>query len=71
MKILLMIYYKTTRKESKRVWVSNFTSPQMDLIQQNMPLAWNQIECSLTHEESMFNGTLDHENSCWTMAWSP
>ena len=54
MKRLLMIYYKTTREgKVKEFGVSNFTSPQMDLIQQNMALAWNQIECSLTHEECL------------------
>ena len=45
----------------------------MDLIQQNISLAWNQIECSLTHEAPMFDGTLDHMkiNGVGTMAWSP
>ena len=45
----------------------------MDLIQQNMRLDWNQIECSLTHEEPMFNGNLDRMKICGigAMAWSP
>ena len=57
----------------KEFGVSNFTPSQMDLIQQNMALAWNQIECSLTHELPMFDGTLDHMkiNGVGTMAWSP
>ena len=57
----------------KEFGVSNFTPSQMDLIQQNISLAWNQIECSLTHEAPMFDGTLDHMkiNGVGTMAWSP
>ena len=53
--------------------VSNFIPSQMDLIQQNISLAWNQIECSLTHEVPMFNGTLDYMkiNGVGAMAWSP
>mgnify|MGYP003314232985 CR=1 FL=1 len=45
----------------------------MDLIQQNISLAWNKIECSITHEAPMFDGTLDHMkiNGVGTMAWSP
>ena len=73
-KIINDIITKLQREgKVKEFGVSNFTSPQMDLIQQNMALAWNQIECSLTHEESMFNGTLDRMKirGIGAMAWSP
>ena len=73
-KIINDIIKKLQREgKVKEFGVSNFTSSQMDLIQQNMPLAWNQIECSLTHEEPMFNGILDRMKirGIGAMAWSP
>ena len=57
----------------KALGVSNFTPSQMDLIQQEIPLEWNQIECSLTHYDPLLDGTLDQlqKNKIGTMAWSP
>ncbi|MGB1020634.1 MAG: aldo/keto reductase [Flavobacteriaceae bacterium] len=51
--------------------VSNFNVSQMHLLQQEIPLAWNQIECSLSHPDPMFNGLLDHMQvgSVGAMAW--
>ena len=57
----------------KELGVSNFTASQMSLLQQVVPLSWNQLECSLTRESPMFDGTLDHMkiNNIGAMAWSP
>ena len=57
----------------KQLGVSNFTSSQMQLIQKEVLLSWNQIECSLTHEISMFDGTLDFMKfkDIGAMAWNP
>ena len=45
----------------------------MQLIQKEVLLSWNQIECSLTHEISMFDGTLDFMKfkDIGAMAWNP
>tara|TARA_B110000037_G_C17048727_1_gene476823 strand:+ start:319 stop:1185 length:867 start_codon:yes stop_codon:yes gene_type:complete len=53
--------------------VSNFTPSQMQLLQQEIDLKWNQLECSLTQEKSLFDGTLDYMkiNNIGVMAWSP
>ena len=57
----------------KQLGVSNFTPTQMKLIQKEVALEWNQFECSLTHENGFFDGTLDHmkTHSIGAMAWSP
>lgn len=57
----------------KQLGVSNFTASQMQLLQKEIPLAWNQLECSLTHESPFFDGALDHMNAhgIGAMAWSP
>ena len=57
----------------KQLGVSNFTSSQMQLLQKEVSLSLNQLECSLTHEVSMFDGTLDFMkfNDIRAMAWSP
>ena len=57
----------------KTLGVSNFTITQMALLQQAIPLAWNQIECALTHYEPLFDGVLDHlqKEKIGAMAWSP
>ena len=57
----------------KRLGVSNFTISQMELLQEVIPLEWNQIECSLTHYTPLFDGTLDHlqTKKIGAMAWSP
>ena len=53
--------------------VSNFTPSQIDLIQETTPILFNQIECSLTHYQPMFDDTLDHmiNKNIQTMAWAP
>lgn len=53
--------------------VSNFSPYQMQLLQKEVPLEWNQLECSLTHEKPMLDGTLDYMQvaEIGTMAWSP
>ena len=57
----------------KQLGVSNFTPSQMHLIQKEVALEWNQLECSLTHEDGFFDGTLDHMklHDIGAMAWSP
>lgn len=51
--------------------VSNFTPSQMRLLQEEFRLAWNQIECSLSHPDPLFDGTLDfmQVNKIGAMAW--
>mgnify|MGYP000736774248 FL=1 len=55
----------------KAIGVSNFTSSQLILLQQALPIAWNQLECSLTHSEPIFDGTLDamRSSGVQAMAW--
>ena len=53
--------------------VSNFTPSQIEMIETAVPVSANQVECSLTSERAMYDGTLD---DCITkkrvaMAWSP
>ena len=57
----------------KHFGVSNFTPYQMQLLQKENPLEWNQLECSLTHEKPMLDGTLDYMKvaEIGVMAWSP
>ena len=53
--------------------VSNFNSTQIDLLAEYVPIHVNQIEISLTHNEPMFDGQLDHchRNHILPMSWSP
>ena len=53
--------------------VSNFTSSQIDLLANYIPIHVNQIEISLTHNQPMFDGQLDHcqLNHILPMSWSP
>lgn len=53
--------------------VSNFTPSQTSLIHQRTPVGFNQIQFSLTHFESLFNGDLDYMQTegIRPMAWSP
>ena len=53
--------------------VSNFNSTQIDLLAEYVPIHVNQIEISLTHNEPMFDGELDHchRNHILPMSWSP
>lgn len=57
----------------KSFGVSNFTPSQVELIASEVPVEINQIEFSLTHNEAMFDGTLDQmmTNTITPMAWSP
>ena len=57
----------------KNYGVSNFTPSQIDLIQETTPILFNQIECSLSHYQPMFDDTLDHmiNKNIQTMAWAP
>ncbi|MBO8161047.1 MAG: aldo/keto reductase [Thermosipho sp. (in: Bacteria)] len=55
--------------------VSNFMSHHMSLFKSKVrePILYNQIEISLLHVETLFDGTLDYclENEIIPMAWSP
>ena len=53
--------------------VSNFNSTQIDLLAEYVPIHVNQIEISLTHNEPMFDGQLDHcqLKHILPMSWSP
>ena len=53
--------------------VSNFLPSQITLLEKEIKLSWNQIECSLTHEIHMFDGTLDFltAENIGAMVWSP
>lgn len=57
----------------KNFGVSNFTPSQVDLISKSTEISANQIECSLSHETAMYNGTLDQtiSKNIIPMAWSP
>ena len=67
--------YKKIQKEGKVKYfgVSNFNSYQMQLLQKEISVTWNQIQCSLTHETPMFDGTLDYMkvHEIGVMAWNP
>ena len=53
--------------------LSNFTPCQTDLIRKKIDVSFNQIQFSLTHEEAMTNGALDHMqlHGIVPMAWNP
>ena len=53
--------------------VSNFLPHQSALLQQNINLAYNQIELSLTHTDPLTDGTLEYamQNGTGIMVWSP
>ena len=67
------IYQLITQGKIKAFGVSNFTSSQIDLIQESHPIVYNQIECSLLHYPPLYDGTLDYltKNKIGVMAWSP
>ena len=68
------VFYKL-REEGKvnQLGVSNFTTSQIKLLQKEISLNWNQIECSLSHETPIFNGVLDYlkTQNIGVMSWSP
>ena len=53
--------------------VSNFTKDQLELLSSSSIIKHNQIECSLTHTDSINNGILDYcqLKKINIMAWSP
>ena len=52
--------------------VSNFSASQFDLLNQYVPLVTNQIEASVNHTDSFYDGTLDQlmMKNLRPMAWS-
>lgn len=67
--------FSTLRKEGKvkEFGVSNFSPSQLALLQREIDLKWNQIECSLSHSTPLFDGSLDYHQTykIGSMAWSP
>ena len=57
----------------KSFGLSNFTPPQVDLIQKYCGVSANQIEISLTMRDALYNGQLDQclKDQITPMAWSP
>ena len=57
----------------KHFGVSNFTPSQIALIEKEIPVEGNQVECSLTSHSVMFDGTSDDAliRDRLLMAWSP
>ena len=53
--------------------VSNFTPSQVELLATELRISVNQIECSLTHFDPLFDGTLDQciTKKITPMSWSP
>lgn len=53
--------------------VSNFTPSQTQLIASEVPVAYNQIQFSVSHHEAMTDGSLDFMrlNKITPMAWNP
>jgi len=53
--------------------VSNFLPHQVDVLQQCIPVAYNQVEISALHLYPFTNGVLDHcmQHQITPMAWSP
>ena len=56
----------------KDLGVSNFSASQFDLLNQYVPLVTNQIEASVNHTDSFYDGTLDQlmMKNLRPMAWS-
>lgn len=57
----------------KEIGVSNFLPQQIDLLNKYIPIKYNQIQFSVTHNLSMIDGTLDHHqlHKILPMAWNP
>ncbi len=53
--------------------VSNFTPSQIAMLETEVQVSANQVECSLTSEKAMYDGTLDDciAGKRAAMAWSP
>lgn len=57
----------------KQFGVSNFTTSQVAMLENTIPVEGNQVEFSLTHHDPMYDGTFDDciANKRMAMAWSP
>ena len=57
----------------KQFGVSNFTTSQVAMLNNVIPVEGNQVEFSLTHHDPMYDGTFDDciLNKRMAMAWSP
>ena len=57
----------------KQFGVSNFTTSQVAMLENAIPVEGNQVEFSLTHHDPMYDGTFDDciLNKRMAMAWSP
>ena len=57
----------------KSFGLSNFLPHQVESIMRVAPVEANQIQCSITHTDSMYDGTLDQAKhlNIEPMAWSP
>jgi len=57
----------------KEFGVSNFTPSHMAMIGSKNPVAYNQVEFSLTHLDPMYDGSFDYmiTNNITPMCWSP
>lgn len=57
----------------KQFGVSNFTTSQVAMLNNVIPVEGNQVEFSLTHHDPMYDGTFDDciTNKRMAMAWSP
>ncbi|MEC8831425.1 MAG: aldo/keto reductase [Bacteroidota bacterium] len=57
----------------KQFGVSNFTTSQVAMLNNVIPVEGNQVEFSLTHHDPMYDGTFDDciANKRMAMAWSP
>lgn len=71
--VLEAINYLKQEGVIKDFGVSNFSVSQMQLLEPHLNIISNQVECSLTNHEMMFNGVMDYAiNKRQTaMAWSP
>lgn len=67
--------FEKLRKEGKvkEFGVSNFTPSQFDLLNSYIPLKTNQVEISVLHTDTFYDGTLDQlqQHKIRPMAWSP
>ncbi|MDT0606473.1 aldo/keto reductase [Croceitalea rosinachiae] len=57
----------------KKFGVSNFTPPQIEMLEMVLPVEANQVEFSLTHDDPMYDGTFNDciANKRMAMSWSP
>ena len=67
------IHYLKNKGMIRSFGVSNFTPSQLSMIDRQISVEINQIEVSLTHYDSLYNGQLDQciEKKILPMSWSP